>query len=109
MSTISLEVKIPGDFLPLQHQSSAVLTQQVQLWVALHLFQEYQFPLADAADLAGLSVQDFMTEVEAQQSLLPSLTSPAEEDNPLLQLIGIADGEPMAQNIDDILYGEESA
>jgi|JFJP01.1.fsa_nt_gi predicted HTH domain antitoxin len=104
MTTISLEVTIPSDLFILQKQSAQELTRQLQRWIAMLLFREYHLPATNAADIAGLSLTDFMMMVRQYEPLSP----PPNKDNPLLQLIGIATGEPFAENIDDMLYDAET-
>ena len=94
MTTISLEVTIPSDLFILQKQSAQELTRQLQRWIAMLLFREYHLP----------ATNDFMMMVRQYEPLSP----PPNKDNPLLQLIGIATGEPFAENIDDMLYDAET-
>lgn len=60
METISLKVNIPSDLLPLLRVSQQELEQEVQHWVALELFRGRKISAGKAAEVAGVSLSDFM-------------------------------------------------
>lgn len=60
MQTVSLELKVPSDLLTLLRKSRREMEQDAQLWVALELFRRRKVSAGKAAELAGLSLSDFM-------------------------------------------------
>lgn len=60
METVSLQVNIPLDLLPLLRLSQREMEQEVQHWVALELFRSRKISAGKAAQVAGISLADFM-------------------------------------------------
>lgn len=60
MNTISLEVSFPSDLLSLLRFSQHEMTQAVQRWVALELFRTRKISAGKAAEVAGVSLAEFM-------------------------------------------------
>lgn len=60
MQTVSLKLKVPADLLPLLRKSRREMEQDAQLWVVLELFRQRKISAGKAAELAGLSLSDFM-------------------------------------------------
>jgi predicted HTH domain antitoxin len=60
METVSLELKLPSDLLPLLRKSREEMEQDAQLWVVLELFRRREISAGKAAELAGLSLSAFM-------------------------------------------------
>lgn len=68
MNTISLEVNLPADLLTLLRVSQRELAQDVQHWVALELFRDRKISAGKAAEVAGVSVAEFM-EISRQRGV----------------------------------------
>ena len=60
MQTVSLEVKVPAELLALLRKSRSEMEHEAQLWIALELFRQRKVSAGRAAELAGLSLVDFM-------------------------------------------------
>lgn len=60
METVSLELKLPSDLLPLLRKSREEMEQDAQLWIALELFRRRKISAGKAAELAGLNLAAFM-------------------------------------------------
>ena len=66
METVSLELKLPSDLLPLLRKSRREMEQDAQLWVALELFRRRKISAGKAAELAGVSLSEFMDATREQ-------------------------------------------
>ena len=60
METISLQVALPKELLSLLRLSQREMEQEVQHWVALELFRSRKISAGKAAQVAGISLSDFM-------------------------------------------------
>lgn len=60
METLSLQVNLPSDLLSLLRLSRQEMEQEVQRWVALELFRTRRISAGKAAEVAGLSLYEFM-------------------------------------------------
>ncbi len=60
MQTVSLKLEVPSELLALLRKSQRELEQEAQLWVALELFRQRKISAGKAAELARLSLSDFM-------------------------------------------------
>jgi predicted HTH domain antitoxin len=60
MNTIGIQVNIPSDVLSLLRLSKAEMEQEVQHWIALELFRRRQISAGKAAEIADLSLVEFM-------------------------------------------------
>lgn len=60
MQTVSLEVKVPSDLLTLLRMSRQELEREAQVWVALELFRHRRVSAGKAAEVAGVTLSDFM-------------------------------------------------
>jgi len=59
--TVSLEVKLPVDVLALLQRSRSEMEREAQQWVALALFRQRYVSAGRAAELASVSLSEFMT------------------------------------------------
>jgi predicted HTH domain antitoxin len=60
METLSLQVNFPSDLLSLLRLSPQEMEQEVQHWVALELFRMRKISAGKAAQVAGISLYEFM-------------------------------------------------
>jgi predicted HTH domain antitoxin len=60
MNTISLEINVPSDLPALLRVSQQELAQEVQRWTALELFRGRKISAGKAAEVAGVSLAEFM-------------------------------------------------
>jgi len=60
METVSLELKVPSELLTLLRKSRREMEREAQLWVMLELFRHRRVSAGKAAELAGVSLSDFM-------------------------------------------------
>jgi predicted HTH domain antitoxin len=60
MQTVSLKLEIPSDLLAILRKSRQEMEREIQLWTALELFRQRQVSAGKAAELAGVSLADFM-------------------------------------------------
>lgn len=60
MDTIGIQVNIPSDVLSLLRLSKTEMEQEVQHWIALELFRRRRVSAGKAAEIAGLSLVEFM-------------------------------------------------
>jgi predicted HTH domain antitoxin len=60
MRTLSLELEVPSELLTLLRKSRREMEQEAQLWFALELFRQRRISAGKAAELANLSLSDFM-------------------------------------------------
>ena len=60
METVSLQVNLPSDLLSLLRLSQRQMEQEVQQWAALELFRSRKISAGKAAQVAGLSLAEFM-------------------------------------------------
>jgi predicted HTH domain antitoxin len=60
METVSLELEVPVDLLTLLRKSRKQMEQEAQLWIALELFRQRKISAGKAAELAHVSLSDFM-------------------------------------------------
>ena len=80
MQTVSLELKFPADLLPLLRKSRREMEQDAQRWVvaaavvAAELFRQHAISAGKAAELAGLSLSDFMDITREQRIAWVSYT-----------------------------------
>ena len=57
---ISVQVKLPSDLLSLLRISQQDLQQEIQHWIALELFRTRKISAGKAAQIADLSLNEFM-------------------------------------------------
>jgi predicted HTH domain antitoxin len=69
MNTISLEINVPSDLPALLRVSQQELAQEVQQWMALELFRSRKISAGKAAEVAGVSLAEFM-EMTRQHSMV---------------------------------------
>ncbi len=74
MQTVSLELKFPSDLLPLLRKSHQEMEKEVQLWVVLELFRQRVIWAGKAAELAELSLAEFMDVTREQKVAWVSYT-----------------------------------
>jgi predicted HTH domain antitoxin len=60
MEMISVQVNLPADLLSLLRISQQDLQQEIQHWVALELFRTRKISAGKAAQIASLSLSEFM-------------------------------------------------
>ena len=60
MQTVSLELEVPSDLLTLLRKSRREMERDAQLWVMLELFRHRKVSAGKAAELAGISLSEFM-------------------------------------------------
>lgn len=60
METLSLQLNLPSDLLSLLRLSPQNMEQKVQHWVALELFRMRKISAGKAAQVAGMTLYDFM-------------------------------------------------
>ncbi len=68
MQTVSLKLEIPSDLLKLLRKSRQDMEREVRLWTALELFRQRKISAGKAAELAGISLADFM-DITRQQGV----------------------------------------
>lgn len=69
MNTISLEISVPSDLPALLRVSQQELAQEVRQWMALELFRNRKISAGKAAEVAGVSLAEFM-EMTRQQGIV---------------------------------------
>lgn len=94
MKTISLEINLPSDLLSLLRLSQQQMVQEVQQWVALELFRSRRISAGKAAEVAGVSLFEFMN--IAQQYNVPWADYTDEELE-----VEIAESLAMAESISE--------
>jgi predicted HTH domain antitoxin len=62
---MQVAIELPNDYLTLNKKD--VVTKEIQLSYALWLFKQARITIGKAAQLAGLSLQDFMLECKKNQ------------------------------------------
>jgi len=60
MNTVGIQVNIPSDVLSLLRLSKTEMEQEVQHWIALELFRRRRVSAGKAAEIADLSLVEFM-------------------------------------------------
>ena len=60
MEMLSVQVNLPSDLLSLLRISQQDLQQEIQHWVALELFRIRKISAGKAAQIAGMSLYEFM-------------------------------------------------
>ena len=60
MNTVGIQVNIPSDVLSLLRLSKTEMEQEVQHWIALELFRRRRVSAGKAAEIASLSLVEFM-------------------------------------------------
>ena len=60
MEMLSLQVNLPSDLLSLLRVSQQDFEQEIQHWVVLELFRTRKISAGKAAQIAGLSLYEFM-------------------------------------------------
>ena len=60
MEMLSVQVKLPSDLLSLLRLSEQDLQEEVQQWVALELFRTRKISAGKAAQIADMSLYEFM-------------------------------------------------
>lgn len=60
MQTVSLKLEVPSDLLTLLRKSRQEMEQEAQLWIALELFRQRRVSAGKAAELARVTLSDFM-------------------------------------------------
>jgi predicted HTH domain antitoxin len=69
---MQIAIELPSDYLALNKQE--VVTKEVQLSYALWLFKQARITIGKAAQLAGLSLQDFMLACKQYQVSVLDIT-----------------------------------
>ncbi|MCA9962255.1 MAG: UPF0175 family protein [Anaerolineales bacterium] len=85
MSTQQISFEIPTRLLHTLNQNQDEFTAQVRLWAALQLFQAHKLTLGQAIELADLSREQFLFELDRRQIPLIDY-DPAELENELTRL-----------------------
>lgn len=65
MKATQITFQISETILQTLNQSQAEFTDQMRLFTALHLFKNHKLSLGQAAELAGLSRERFVIELDA--------------------------------------------
>ncbi len=60
MQTVSLKLEVPSELLALLRKSRREMEREAQIWFALELFRQRRVSAGKAAELAGLSLSEFM-------------------------------------------------
>jgi predicted HTH domain antitoxin len=60
MKTLSLQIKLPADLLSLLRLSRREMEREVQHWIALELFRTRKISAGKAAQVANVSLNEFM-------------------------------------------------
>jgi len=60
MQTVSLKLEFPTELLALLRKSRREMERDAQIWIALELFRQRKVSAGKAAELAGLSLSEFM-------------------------------------------------
>ena len=60
MQTVSLKLEFPAELLALLRKSRREMERDAQIWIALELFRQRKVSAGKAAELAGLSLSEFM-------------------------------------------------
>jgi predicted HTH domain antitoxin len=64
MRTAEVRFEIPEDILDTLNQNMIEFTQQLRLSTALQLFKNHKLSFGKAAELAGISREDFLLELD---------------------------------------------
>jgi predicted HTH domain antitoxin len=109
METLSFQVNLPSDLLSLLRLSPQEMEQEIQHWVALELFRMRKISAGKAAQVAEMSLHDFMdltrhniawidytdNELEAELGQVASQNPAFDSLNDLEEdIYSLADGEP---------------
>lgn len=60
MQTVSLKLEVPSELLTLLRKSRREMEREAQVWFALELFRQKKVSAGKAAELAGVSLEEFM-------------------------------------------------
>ena len=60
METVTLELKVPKELLSLGLKSRADMEREAQISLAVELFRQREVSAGKAAEIAGVSLRDFM-------------------------------------------------
>lgn len=60
MRTVSLKLEVPSELLALLRKSRQEMEREAQVWFALELFRQRKVSAGKAAELAGISLAEFM-------------------------------------------------
>ncbi|MCX7856023.1 MAG: UPF0175 family protein [Anaerolineae bacterium] len=60
MRTVSLKLEVPSELLALLRKSRQEMEREAQVWFALELFRQRKVSAGKAAELAGVSLAEFM-------------------------------------------------
>jgi predicted HTH domain antitoxin len=60
METVTLELKVPKELLSLGQKSRADMEREAQISLAVELFRQREVSAGKAAEIAGVSLRDFM-------------------------------------------------
>lgn len=60
MQTVSLKLEVPSELLALLRKSRQEMEREAQVWFALELFRQRKVSAGKAAELAGVSLEEFM-------------------------------------------------
>ncbi len=64
MRTAAIHFEIPEDILIALNQNISEFTQQARLYTALQLFKDHKLSFGKAAELAGISKDEFLIELD---------------------------------------------
>ena len=67
MRTAEIRFKIPQDILYALNQSTKEFTKQSRLYTALQLYKNQKLSFGKAAELAGISRDDFLIELDKNE------------------------------------------
>ena len=67
MRTAEIRFKIPQDILYALNQSTKEFTKQSRLYTALQLYKNHKLSFGKAAELAGISRDDFLIELDKNE------------------------------------------
>ena len=67
MKTAEIRFKIPEDILYALNQSTKEFTEQSRLYTALQLYKKHKLSFGKAAELAGISRDDFLFELDKNE------------------------------------------
>lgn len=64
MQTTQISFEIPTQLLNTLNQTRGELTSQMRLWTAVQLFKSHKLTFGQASELAGLSRDPFLSELD---------------------------------------------
>jgi len=67
MKTAEIRFKIPEDILNVLNQNINEFTNQSRLYIALQLYKDHKLSFGKAAELAGISKDDFLVELDKNE------------------------------------------